>query len=46
LASLSLYLFGNYQIAKDGKALSHTISAKGRALLAYLAIEAQAQSRE
>ena len=46
MARLSLFLFGTYQIAMDGNTHSQAISAKGRALLAYLAIEGQPQLRE
>jgi DNA-binding SARP family transcriptional activator len=46
MARLSLCLFGSYQITLEGKVFSQQIAAKGRALLAYLAVEVQAQRRE
>lgn len=46
MARLSLYLFGSYQITLEGKALSHPLPIKARALMAYLAIEKRPQGRE
>jgi DNA-binding SARP family transcriptional activator len=45
MAALSVRLFGPFQVALDGEAVTGFATDKGRALLAYLVVEADRPHR-